>query len=220
MKNKLRVPRQNRGMQTREKIIIASLELFSEKGYHSTNSKEIAVRADASIGSFYAYFKDKKELFIEAFKYYCNLIEKELFLTVNSAASPENKLNGWEILLKDFPACKDNGEKLKIIITNLMKTHNYYPGFLREITVMRLLDPDIKKIIDDHEKSDIKNITDIIKSISADIRIKDAEVAADIIFRTLETIIHETRLKPEMAGKQERIITETTDMIYRYIFEN
>lgn len=220
MKNKLRVPSQNRGMQTREKIIIAGLELFSERGYHSTNSKEIAARADASIGSFYAYFKDKRELFIEAFRYYAHLIENELFLTVNTGESADDDLNVWGNLIKDFTVCKDNGEKLKIIITNLIKTHNYYPGFSREITVMRLLDTDIKKIIDDHEKSDIKNLTDVIKLISADIRIRDAEVAAYIIFRSLETIIHETRFKPEMADKQDRIINEMTDMIYRYIFEN
>jgi DNA-binding transcriptional regulator YbjK len=50
MNKKTRIPRQNRSVQTRDKIIIAALELFSEKGFHSTNSKEITARAGVSIG--------------------------------------------------------------------------------------------------------------------------------------------------------------------------
>jgi AcrR family transcriptional regulator len=220
MKNKPRIPQQDRGMQTREKIIIAALELFSEKGYHSTNSKEITARADVSIGSFYAYFKDKKELFIEAYKYYDYVIEKELSDNINEASSGQESINPWEKLKKDFLSCKNNREKLKIILTNLIKTHSYYPGFGREVTVMRLLDPDIKKAIDDHEKSDISNMTDLIKSMGAYIRIKDVDVAANIIYHTLEMICHETQSILDMEDRQERIINEMTDMIYRYLFEN
>jgi AcrR family transcriptional regulator len=220
MKNKPRIPQQDRGMQTREKIIIAALELFSEKGYHSTNSKEITARADVSIGSFYAYFKDKKELFIEAYKYYDYVIEKGVCDNVNDVSSGKENVNAWEKLREDFLSCKDNREKLKIIFTNLIKTHNYYPGFTREIAVMRLLDPDIKKAIDDHEKSDISNMTELIMSMGAYIRIKDVDVAANIIYHTLEIICHEIMSTPGMADRQERIINEMTDMIYRYLFEN
>jgi hypothetical protein len=85
---------------------------------------------------------------------------------------------------------------------------------------MRLLDPDIKKAIDDHEMSDISNMTDLIKSMGAYIRIKDVDVAANIIYHTLEIICHETHSIPDTADRQERIINEMTDMIYRYLFEN
>jgi AcrR family transcriptional regulator len=44
--------------------------LFSQKGYHHTNSKEITAAAGVATGSFYAYFKDKREIFIESLKVY------------------------------------------------------------------------------------------------------------------------------------------------------
>lgn len=220
MKNKTRIPRQNRGVRTREKIIIAALELFSEKGYHSTNSKEIAARADVSIGSLYAYFKDKKDLFIEACKYYDSYIENELYMNVSGSSSEQKSFNGWENLWKDFSSCRDNREKIKIILMNLMESRNYYPGFLREMNVMRLLDPEIKQIIDDHERSDISNLADLINSFGAESRVKDADVAAYIIFRAIETTIYETKLVPSMPDIHERLINEMTDIIYRYLFHN
>jgi len=220
MKSKTRIPSQNRSVQTRERIIIAALELFSEKGYHATNSKEIAARADVATGSFYAYFKDKKELFIEAFKHYDSIIEKGLSVNVNIASPEQETFDGWNNLQKNFSSFKDNRAKLKTLVTNLVKTHKHYPGFIRDITVMRLLDPDIKKAIDEHEKKDIKNLSNSIKLMGTNIRIKDTDIAANIIFHTFEVIIHETLSMPGMAGRQERVINEMTDMIYRYLFEN
>jgi len=218
MNNKIRLPQQDRGIHTRDKLIVAALELFSEKGYHSTNSKEIAARGEVAIGSFYAYFNDKKELFIEAYKYYASLIEKESSFNMNSSGGDESS-DVWKTALKDFSSCGSNRDKIKIIIKNLMKAHNYYPGFIRDITVMRLLDPEIKKVIDDHEKNDISNLVNLVKSIEGNIRVKDAEVAANIIFRTLEVIIHETQSIPGIPYSTERIVNEIADMICRYLFD-
>lgn len=214
-----RLPRQNRSIQTREKLIIAAIELFSQKGFHSTNSKEIAEKSGVAIGSFYAYFKDKKELFIEAYKYYASLIEKELSINADSSAQKLNP-GEWKAVWKNYPTTGDNRKKLKAIITKLMEVHNYYPGFPREITVMRLLDPDIKEVIDDHEKKDIMSMTDFLRSIADDSRINDINIAATIIFRTLEVIIHETLTIVKSSDERERIITEMSDMLYRYLFGN
>lgn len=218
MQNKTRIPRQNRGLQTREKLVIAALELFSEKGYHSTNSKEIAARGKVATGSFYAYFNDKKELFIEAYKYYAALIEKDVIGLLNPSGH-ENEADQGQTTWTSLFASGTDRDKLKIIINNMMIAHNRYPGFIREITVMRLLDPDIKKIIDDHEKSDIVNIINLIKTKEDGLRIKDPDVAANIIFRILEVIVHEVQTIPGIRDSRERIINEMSDMVYRYLFE-
>ncbi len=65
---KVRIPRQKRGIETKGRIIQAARGLFSRKGFHGTNSKEIASAAGVSIGSFYSYFQDKKALFLEVWK--------------------------------------------------------------------------------------------------------------------------------------------------------
>jgi AcrR family transcriptional regulator len=69
-KNKVRIPQQQRGIQTKNQIIEAAMKLFSEKGFHATNSKEIAKEAGVATGCFYSYFTDKKAVFCAALQIY------------------------------------------------------------------------------------------------------------------------------------------------------
>ncbi|MCL2425811.1 MAG: TetR/AcrR family transcriptional regulator [Oscillospiraceae bacterium] len=59
----VREPRQKRSIEKKKRIIDAGLKLFREKGYHDTNTKEIAEMAGVSIGAVYSYFKDKKDIY-------------------------------------------------------------------------------------------------------------------------------------------------------------
>ena len=49
----------------REAIVDAARELFSKKGYHNTQVTDIIRFVGMSANTFYAHFKDKKELFEE-----------------------------------------------------------------------------------------------------------------------------------------------------------
>ena len=49
----------------RDIIMHAAIELFREKGYNSTTIRDIAARAEVGKITFYQYFKDKRELFLE-----------------------------------------------------------------------------------------------------------------------------------------------------------
>ena len=62
MTSDTRIPRQERSIGKKLQITEAGLKLFSEKGYHNTNTKEIAAEAGVSVGTFYAYFEDKNQL--------------------------------------------------------------------------------------------------------------------------------------------------------------
>ena len=53
---------QPRAMETREKLLKSALELYTEKGYHTTTVDEIAKNAGLSTGVAYRYFKNKKDL--------------------------------------------------------------------------------------------------------------------------------------------------------------
>ncbi len=71
---KTRKPKQDRSIETRNRFIEAGIRLFAEKGYYYTNAKEIAREADAAVGSFYAYFEDKMDLFLAIIDYHNNII--------------------------------------------------------------------------------------------------------------------------------------------------
>ncbi|MBU1168484.1 MAG: MerR family transcriptional regulator [Proteobacteria bacterium] len=50
----------------KNEIINAGVKLFSKKGFYKTKIKDITDDLDLSIGTFYIYFKNKDELFLEA----------------------------------------------------------------------------------------------------------------------------------------------------------
>lgn len=55
-----------RGRRTRARILATALELFRERGYEQTTMREIARRAEVSLGNAYYYFRSKEHL-IQAF---------------------------------------------------------------------------------------------------------------------------------------------------------
>ena len=70
MKNQIREPQQERSIEKKNKIIQAGYELFSEVGYHGTNTVEIAKRAGVSTGIVYGYFQDKRDIMISVLQIY------------------------------------------------------------------------------------------------------------------------------------------------------
>ncbi len=54
--------------QKREQVLKVATELFSQKGYDKTTISDIVDALSMSRGTFYLYFKDKRELFIECFE--------------------------------------------------------------------------------------------------------------------------------------------------------
>jgi AcrR family transcriptional regulator len=58
-----RQPKQKRGQQRVEKILIAAAEVFAEVGYTAATTQQIADRANTAIGSIYQFFPDKLAIF-------------------------------------------------------------------------------------------------------------------------------------------------------------
>lgn len=57
--------RRETGELKRQKIRDAAARIFLEKGYQKTRIQDITDAAGVSVGTFYIYFRDKKELFME-----------------------------------------------------------------------------------------------------------------------------------------------------------
>ena len=56
---------QERARRTYVALITAAAEVFSERGYDATGTPDIAQRAQVSVGTFYRYFDDKKQIYLE-----------------------------------------------------------------------------------------------------------------------------------------------------------
>ena len=59
------LPKREKGKKTREAIIELGCALFRQKGYRNTRINDITRALNIGKGTFYFYFTDKKELFLE-----------------------------------------------------------------------------------------------------------------------------------------------------------
>lgn len=64
IKNYPTVPKQVRSQHKKHALFESGQILFSEKGYDHTTTKDIASHAGVSIGTFYRYFEDKRQLLL------------------------------------------------------------------------------------------------------------------------------------------------------------
>lgn len=85
MKNDVRVPKQARSIEKKNKILQASYELFSEVGYFGTNTAEIAKRAGVSTGIVYGYFHDKRDILVCILNDYINNVASPVYEVLESA---------------------------------------------------------------------------------------------------------------------------------------
>jgi AcrR family transcriptional regulator len=198
---KIGIPKQERSIQKKQLIITTALEIFARKGYFNTSSNEIAAQAGVSIGSFYAYFKDKKQLFLEVMDYYNELITNEI--------KPSGTLEDDNI-----------EEYLFDLINSILQAHKIHPDFHQEIMAMYIADPDVRELIDKQKKIAKNHSLDYLKAgkkaWGKREKIKNLEVAAFIIDNTIEKIIHETVLS-NTTIPEARIIKELANMILKYI---
>ena len=70
----IRQPKQERSIETKNKIINSAYKLFSEVGYHSTTTALIAKNAEVSTGIVYGYFLDKRAILLDVLELYINKV--------------------------------------------------------------------------------------------------------------------------------------------------
>ncbi len=86
--SEIREPKQQRSIEKKRKIVEAGFKLFCDKGYYNTNTAEIAKEAGVSTGIVYNYFKDKKDIFIEAVKFYADSMTTPLYKSLTTLEGP------------------------------------------------------------------------------------------------------------------------------------
>jgi AcrR family transcriptional regulator len=60
----VRIPKQKRSIEKKEKIIEAAEYVFNRKGFFGATTDDIAAEAGFSVGSVYSYFTDKKDILL------------------------------------------------------------------------------------------------------------------------------------------------------------
>lgn len=177
---------QKRAVETREKLLKSALELYTVKGYHSTTVDEIAKNAGLSTGVAYRYFKNKKELLLEAISYGFSII-KEL------AGVEETDLFGTD---------------LDHALAAFEKIHTDYFAFHEELEGLRHSDSDVGRLYDEFTKTAIENV---YEKLPEDIRqktdsIENLYIAIGIMENYCHTYMHKRLSDSQLKVMRKNVI--------------
>ena len=135
MQKYIREPSQKRAVETKDKIILAGLELICTNGYYKTNTAEIAKKAGVSTGIVYQYFNDKHDIVLAALEKYNDVI---FFSTDNI---PKETLNpdNLPIVVRD-------------VVNKWVKARSTSFRFLKELNLLAHQDEEIDKAFKNQER--------------------------------------------------------------------
>ncbi len=84
--------------QKKEQIIEATIKLYADRGYYLTNIRDITRAVGISSPTFYRYFKDKRELFVETIEY----VVKSFKTQIQEVLKTEKQLSRRSVIMFDI----------------------------------------------------------------------------------------------------------------------
>ncbi len=194
-----RKPQQKRSKDTKKALLDAGLTLIASSGYHHINSKDIAKSAGVSTGSFYAYFKDKKSLFLELVRTY----------------------KTQTTMIGNLESCDPSLSPLMYIETFLLEKvtlANKYPSeFHRELHYQIIRDKDIRALYDEYKAIELEVIVQILTEVEPQLAVTSIKTASHIIFNIYEEMITSI-LETPYELEQANLIKEYSLLLARYLY--
>lgn len=186
-----RVPTQNRGLETRQKLTDAALELFKSRGFEATTAKLISERAGVAIGTFYVYFKDKKEIFTELMDTYYQQFQA--------------------LDIRRFFVTDDPPEARHIKIRQLLKSISEYlrsmGDFGPALTLLYQQDPGVRSEIQKFEERLISTIVEIFQTVPGVHRSSDPRAQAYLLYTFIESTMNNL-ICPLPSLSEDRVLAE------------
>jgi AcrR family transcriptional regulator len=87
------VRRREKDRVSREHLLDAAEYVFGHKGFHEATLKEVAERAEFSVGAIYGFFEGKDDLFAHVLERQGNVLLDRQHAAVTAAPSPREKLH-------------------------------------------------------------------------------------------------------------------------------
>jgi AcrR family transcriptional regulator len=152
------------------------------------------------VGSFYAYFTDKKDVLKESVRITHDRIHQEFESFENTSAFRSGNLKSI----------------LEEILRISLRTHRHLPNFHRELKFLRYNEPELIDFLAEQEELSYKQTMNVLRRYDLDLNIDDIEAAAVVVHRTIEHFVHFLTYDSPKTP-QRRIVAEVTDMLFRYL---
>lgn len=89
-------------MNTKEKIIMESLQFFLIDGYENTSLRDVAEKVNIKKSSIYYHFKNKEDLFVNCINYFLDSITHHIKKSLKNIENPEKKLDALITSILEF----------------------------------------------------------------------------------------------------------------------
>lgn len=101
---------------TKEDVLFAAIDVFSEKGFTNATLEQIASRANVTRGAVYWYFKNKKEVFYELHNYLHAPLIKMFDVQIDEERPLEQLKNILKKVIEDLANDEQRQKILKVFI--------------------------------------------------------------------------------------------------------
>jgi len=95
MKDETLPRREREKLRQRQDILVAALDLFSQKGYHNVSMHEIAEKAEFAIGTLYKFFQNKEDLYKALVLEQCDKFEEAITRAIEEPDNEIEKLRNY-----------------------------------------------------------------------------------------------------------------------------
>ena len=204
-KKSTRKPQQQRSKETTDKILAAALKLFGERGYYNTTTNEIAKAAGISIGSLYAYFKDKDTIFQEIL-----------------AAYHQNFLAVFEQISSDLNRslyASDKKAWLRILFASLIDLHQSVKTLNKELKALYYTKSEVKAVVDKQTEKIRKAASDILAQRPEDLHTPDLEMTVVLIVDVISAIVDRLVFDESLSDEEKACLLEMgVDAVYQMLY--
>lgn len=157
--------RQERSRRSYQALLDAAEELFSKHGYDAVGTPEIAEQAGVSVGTFYRYFEDKHEVYLEIMRRTMVTAYNE---TINNL-TPERFLG------------KARHETIADACRLLFQHVLDRPQLTRSFMEMSLRDTQVAELRRAFEQLACQKLTELIRAVTVRTQVPDPEATAYVI---------------------------------------
>lgn len=179
----------------------AAYRLVKKHGYSNIGIRDIVREAEVSIGSFYAYYKDKSDIGLEVVRQ----ISEEFF----------GKLA--QDIIRDLPKTEDFETIVYLLLLKMKENIQKNRKLHKEFALLSYTDDNIRKAIQTVEVERTRiEVSKLLKHYGQVLEIDADEAQLIVAHRAMDDIIgHLVFFGSELS--EERILKETAKMIARYL---
>lgn len=206
---------QPRAKATYDALLVAARAVFSDKGFDAAQTPDIAAVAGVSVGTFYRYFGDKRQAFLEVIRAHLASTHEKIIGSLSAGSFARTLTDG------------QRREAVDEVIDILFRHSAEFPRLHHVFFAMSLRDPDVAELREHFEDLAQRQIAAILAEVVSKERVPDPLAAARVIALASQEVAIVTSGARDPSGRGKTRVTRDEvlatrralgDMIHRYLF--